>query len=889
VEIVESNAVPVQMKNKDIHPPRLAEKILNWYCGHAVIEDLLGDSQELFYRDLNHMPAWRARLNYWKHILSLLISYSVEKRKKKAAFHYLSSATFSPAMFKNYLTIGGRNLIKHKFFTILNVLGLAIGMSISLLLIAMLSFLWTYDAFHENKDRIYRVITKVNDQRKLREFATAPTILADKMSNEITGVDAVVRINTLSANVIKGESEIPVHGYFVDDNFTTVFTFPLLKGNAKSPFNNQNSALITPKAAMKLFGDVDPVGKVVELSGIGPLEISGLLQEIPKNSHMQFEILVPYQKWLTLERNDATVLEGDLWPYRNSYVYLLLAESSVIDKVEQFLNHIPKSFYTTKENYSVLFELQTLMDIAPGPELNNQIGPDWGYASLSIFMVLTLLILLPACFNYANISISRALKRMKEIGLRKTMGGQRSQIFTQFITETVIITLIALLFSYYIFVMVREEFLSMIVGAESLDLSPTLVTILCFVLFAILVGFVAGVIPAVYFSKLNPIEALKSKPIGKGFAKLNFRKVLVVFQFALSLGFIMGVVVMLNQYRHSLNYDFGFDQENILDVELQGVDPQLLKNEFAKLSAVQSLSMSSGVVGTSSSGNTWLKKDAADSIEVAQLFVDHNFISNMKLELLAGKNFTDDPVSKNGVIVNETFLKTLQLPEPAAAIDKTYTVDGTKEITVVGVVKDFHYADLQTPIQSFFFRYDPVQFNFANVKIVSTDMASTLAEMESSWKKIAGEKKFMARFFDDEIKEAYVVYFSMIKICGFLGFLAISISCLGLLGMVVFTVENRMKEVGVRKVLGATAWSITVVLSRDFVRLMGIAAFIAIPIAYVFYEKLYLETQRYYHINIGILEITISLLITVFLGLATILSQTVRAARVNPVETLRYE
>ncbi len=877
------------MKNKDIHPPRLAEKILLWYCGHAVIEDLLGDSQELFYRDLKHMRAWRARLNYWKHILSLLVSYSVERRKKKAAYHYLSSRTFSPAMFKNYLTIAGRNLIKHKFFTVLNVLGLAIGMSISLLLIAMLSFLWTYDNFHENKDRIYRVITKVDDQRKLREFATAPNVLADKLHNEMTGIDAVVRINKLSGNIVMGASEIPIHGYFVDDNFLEVFSFPLVKGNRSNPFASQNSVLITPKAAAKLFGDGDPIGKVVELTGVGPLEISGLLQDIPKNSHMQFEFLLPYQKWITLEQNSATVVEGDLWPYRKSYTYLLLSGTSVIGKVEQFLNQIPKSFYTTKENYSVWFELQALMDISPGPDLNNQIGPDWGYAPLAIFTLLTLLILLPACFNYANISISRALKRMKEIGLRKTMGGQRSQIFTQFITETVIITLIALFFSYYIFVMVRGEFLSMIVGADSLDLSPTLITISFFVLFALFVGFVAGVIPAVYFSKLNPIEALKSKPIGKGIAKLNFRKVLIVFQFALSLGFIMGVVVVLNQYRYSLNYDFGFDQENILDVELQGVDPQLFKNEFSKLSPIQSLSMSSGIIGTSSGQNTWLKADTEDSIEVAQMFVDDNFISNMNLELLAGKNFIDDPVSKNHVIINEVFLRTLQLPEPAAAIGKTYTVERNREITIIGVVKDFHYADLQTPIQSFFFRYDPTQFNFANVKVVSDEMSSTLSAMESSWDKVGGGKKFMARFFDDEIKEAYSVYFSMIKICGFLGFLAISISCLGLLGMVVFTVENRMKEVGVRKVMGATAWSITVVLSRDFVKLMIIAAVIAIPVAYVFFEKLYLETQQFYHIKIGIVEISITLFIMLFLGLSTILSQTIRAARVNPVETLRYE
>jgi len=399
----------------------------------------------------------------------------------------------------------------------------------------------------------------------------------------------------------------------------------------------------------------------------------------------------------------------------------------------------------------------------------------------------------------------------------------------------------------------------------------------------------AGFIPALYFSKLNPIEALKSRPIGKGFAKFNFRKVLIVSQFALSLGFIMGVVVVLNQYRYSLNYDFGFDQENVLDVELQGTDPQVFKSEIAKLSPVQSVSMSSGIIGTASYENTWLRSEGADSIEVAQMFVDPEFIPNMNLVLLAGNNFTDNAVSRNYAIVNEAFLKALQIPTYAAAINQTYTVDANRELTIIGVVKDFHYADLRTPIQSFFFRYDPLQFHYANVKVVSNDMATTLGDMESSWKRIAGEKKFMARFFDDEIKEAYTVYFSMIKICGFLGFLAISISCLGLLGMVVFTVENRMKEIGVRKVMGATAWSITAVLSRDFIKLMVIAAVIAVPVAYVFFEKLYLETQQFYHVTIGVLEIAISLFIMLFLGLATILSQTIRAARVNPVETLRYE
>ncbi len=877
------------MKKQQTKPPHLATKLLEWYSSNAAIEDLLGDAEELFYRDIEHLPAWRAKANYWKYILALLFSYTVKRRKQKSSYHHFSPTTFQPAMLKNYFIVATRNIVKHKFFTIINVIGLAIGMSISLLLIAMLSFLWTYDTFHANKDRIYRVITNADDNQSNREFASAPSVLADKLQKDITGIGKVVRVNSsFSVNVVKGNSEIPIQGYFVDPDFLDVFTFPLIKGNRSAALNNQNNILITSKAAEKLFGQEDPVGKTIELKGIGLVEISGLLQDIPKNSHMQFEVLVPYQLLRSIERDNNVNASNGVWPYRNSYVYLLLPEKPAIEKIEKFLNDIPKEFYSQKENFSAVFELQSLLSIAPGRELYDQIGPDWGYASLSIFVILTLLILLPACFNYANISISRALKRMKEIGLRKTMGSQQHQIFSQFIIETVLITLIALGFSYYIFLLVREEFLSMMVNSDGLDLTPTLRTISAFVLFALFVGFIAGIIPAVYFSKLSPIQALKNKPIGKGLARFNFRKALIVSQFALSLGFIMGVVIVLNQYRYSLNYDFGFNKKNILDIELQGANHQRVKNEFSKFASVQSISMSSGILGASSPETVWVKNPKGDSAEVAQFFADDQYIPNMNLSLLAGSNFPDDSLSRKCVIVNAEFLKAFRFNNPATAIGHVFTVGGN-EMTIIGVTGNFHYTDLREPIKSFFFRYDPSRFQYTNIKVVSNNMIGTLSDMESSWKKIGSEKKFMARFFDDELKEAYSFYFSMVKICGFLGFLAISISCLGLLGMVVFTVENRMKEVGVRKVMGASVWSITVALSKDFIKLMIIAAMIAIPLAYLFFDKLYLQTQQYYHIAIGPVEIIGSLLIMLLLGLTTIFSQTVKAARANPVDTLRYE
>lgn len=872
---------------RNYKPPRLAEKLFSWYCHASAMEDLHGDLEELFYNDLENMSARRARWNYRQRVVSLLFSYAVKKRRQKASYHHYSFTSFHPAMLKNYFLIATRNLAKHKLFTVINALGLAVGMSIGLLLIALLSFLWRYDTFHINKDRIYRVVSYTNDNRSTRPFATAPAPVAQALHDGFTGVEEVVRINSsLEGEATYKGKDIPLRGYYTEPNFLRVFTFPLIKGSIAAALTKPNSMIMTETAAVKMFGDEEPVGKIIAMQG-HDFEITGVLKDHPKNSHMQFEVLASYQ---TLLQGNASGQVINTWyDPTDSYVYLLLPQQHDISAIENYINKVSAPIYAQSKDFKAQFALQALNDIAPGPDMRYQIGPEWDYASLGIFIFLVILILLPACFNYANISISRALRRMKEIGLRKTMGGQRSQIFIQFVVEAMVITMIALVLSYYIFTVVRFEFVNMLVDSSAVELTPDLTTIIYFVGFALFVGFVAGIVPAVYFAKLTPVQALKTQPVSKGLTAINFRKVLIVSQFALSLGFIMSVVIVFNQYRHTLNHNFGFDQENILDVELQGTDPQIFRNEFAKLPAAQSISMSSGIMGTGGVEGIWIKENAVDSLEVYQMFIDEKYIASLNLTLLAGNNFSQDIVGNKGnVIVNEEFLKTLKLASAAEAIGQVITLTSGEEVTVVGVLNNFHYTSLREPIRNFFFRYDPARFEYANIKMVTTDAFSSISEMEASWKTFAGDKKFTAKFFDDEISDAYSSYFGMIKICGFLGLLAITISCLGLLGMVVFTVENRVKEIGVRKVMGASASSVIVLLSKDFMKLMVIAAIIAIPITYLFFEKVYLNLQ-YYHADIGVLDVALSLFIMLSLGVVTILSQTVRAAKANPVDSLRHE
>jgi putative ABC transport system permease protein len=521
-----------------------------------------------------------------------------------------------------------------------------------------------------------------------------------------------------------------------------------------------------------------------------------------------------------------------------------------------------------------------------GADYRMGIGPKWEASGMIVFGVISLLILLPACFNYTNISIARALKRAKEIGLRKTMGGQKNQIFFQFIIETVVITLVSLVGAILIFFLIRPEFQNSLVASTSLDLSLTPRMLLYFLLFALGTGVLAGIFPALYFGGLNPIQALKNKA-HTGSSGMRVRKVLTVFQFALSFGFILSLVVFSRLYQYSINFDFGFDKENIVDVHLQGMKAELVKTEFSALASVQSVAMSSELMGLSYS-KTWVKNADKDSAEVSQLFVDRNYLSMFNLTLLAGINFPEETWQRERfIIINEEFLKHYKIETPGEAIGRTYLVDGN-ELEVLGVVKNFHFASLRYPIDKFFFRINPEHFAYAHLKVHSSDAYSMFTEFENHWKNLNPEQKLEADFFEEELNDGYSNYIVMIKIVGFLGLLAITISLLGMLGMVVYTSETKAKEVSIRKVMGATVYSLALLLSKDYLKLMTWAILFAVPITTTLFYFLLPEIQ-YYSVSLTPWDVLLSAVILLGLGLATIASQTHKTASTNPADVLKME
>jgi ABC-type antimicrobial peptide transport system permease subunit len=863
-----------------MRPPRLAEWLFDKYCGDANVDDLRGDLEEVYIRHVKANRKVKATLVYWQQVLSLLFSYAIRKRKKNASHHHYSSSNPFD-MLGNYLKVAFRNLIRHKYFTILNMAGLAIGMSISLLFITLFASVTDYDEFHANKNLIYRVITHTSDGR---DMASAPAALGYKLREEYPGIKEVIHVDRrLYSEEPLPKQNLPMFGFFTDPAFLTTFTFPLKSGDAATALDDPRSIVLTEMLAKRIFGDVDPMGKTIHLNA-GEYHVTGIMKDYPANTHFLFQALAPYSGIVDTSHKE-TVQEA--WSnIANHYIYLHIKEGHDISSLQQYLDKTAADIYKDIPDFKATFEVQALSDITPGPELDNQPGPQWSYLSFMIAGGLGLLILLPACFNYTNISIARALKRSKEIGLRKTLGSMRRQIFAQFIAETVIVTIVSLIGACAIFLVIRSEFQSMLVHASALDLSLTVDRFAYFLLFAVGTGLVAGFFPAMHFSRLNPIDAIKNNMPAKAFSGMKLRKALIVFQFTLCLTFILGLVIFNKQYRYAMNFDLGFSEDNMLDVDLHQANHQVVANEFSKLPFVQKVSMSSGIIGHGVP-MTWAALDGSqDSTEVYYMHVDGNFIENMGVTLLAGKTFEPGRHGETSVIINETLMKRFNFAGPSEAVGQKFAVD-TLTLSIIGVVKDFHFWQLHRPPGNFFFRSDPEKFRYANLKVVSNDVQSALEEMERTWKKVSNGAPFTATFLSDATAAAFGNYITLLKIFGFLGMLAVSISCLGLLGMVVYTAESKTKEVGIRKVMGASRWSLAFLLSKSFLKLMLIASLFALPLTLLFNKVL--SGLDHYRVPITFFDILLGLVVMFALGIATMASQTWKTASINPAETLKYE
>jgi len=507
--------------------------------------------------------------------------------------------------------------------------------------------------------------------------------------------------------------------------------------------------------------------------------------------------------------------------------------------------------------------------------------------------VLSAIVLFSALFNYSNLSIARSMLRSHEVAIRKVTGAKRSQVLIQFVAEAVIISLISLILSLFIFINIQSMFFSQFPDLRSiltLNLTPYL--ILSFIIFAIFTGILAGVFPGFYFSKVNPIAAVKNVLPAIRHPNLNIRRILILIQFIFSLIFITSTLIFLKQYKNFTTYDLGFTTNNILNIRIQGNKPELLEKELSSIPEVTSISKS--LMITSIGNNYYLYSkynNLQDSVKVWYNNIDEKYIPLLGFKVKYGRNFIPGTMNRESgeVIVNEKLISQFNIENGNSqrAIGRFIIADGEK-FEIVGVIDNFHWSTLDREIGPFLFRYSNTGFHFINAKILSTDIPATIGKIQKLWKTIDNVHPLDAAFYTDQIKRAYSNYYSMVRLIGFLAILEIIIASIGLLGIVVYSIEVRLKEIGVRRVFGADFKNIAYILSKGYIFLMLLSALIALPIVYIVFEKFVLSQVKY-HSPVGAFELMAGTLVIIIISNIIIGSQIFRMARTNPSVLLKNE
>ncbi|WP_254169625.1 ABC transporter permease [Chryseosolibacter histidini] len=875
-------------RHKILAPPKWAQRVLEWYCRPELAEDLQGDLNEYFYRNCETKGVRWAKLNYIVDVFKFVRIYTIRKPEFiNFLIHWL--------MLGSYIKTSGRSMMRNKLFSFINIVGLAISMSVGLLMIAFLSDLLSYDKFHVNHNRIYRVCDTYQnlDQKPIR-LASTSVKAGLRIQEDKTGIDEMVLMrNGFGGDARSGNQVVPVGGLWASESFFKVFTFPLLQGNAATALREPYSIVLTEKTAKKIFGDANALGQTI-LFDTTAYAVTGVMKDIPALSHMHFEMLVSFSTFELPTHHAAHDMKWEhVW---SNYVYVVLPEGSDPEALQRRLDKISAEENAALAHTKIKLWLQPMNNIVLGEDLSNQIGPTMVAAVPWVIGILSFVVILSACFNYTNLSIARSLRRSREVGIRKVIGALKIHVLGQFIAEALIISLLALVIAFGIFLLLRPQFMSIapeLANIVRLDLSPRIIAY--FLLLAVAVGISAGFLPALFFSRINAVYVLKQTAGVKIFRNVSLRKALIVMQYVFSLAFIAATIIGYRQYRHFLTFDLGFKTENILNIKLGKNNADLLAKELKELPEITNLSRSLMITSVGSYyGENVKYTDPLDSALVYYNSIDEQYLPIHGHRLLAGRNFTAKApdAEETEIIINEQVMKRFNIGgnNPAKAVGDFITFHG-KKLQIIGVLKDFHYGKVDSEISPVCFRYytgGKGRNGYINAGISTTDLPATMDKIEKAWKKIDPVHPMEAVFYDDQIEKAYSEFSAMIKIIGFLSFLAISIASMGLLGMVVFTTETRLREVSIRKVLGATEGHLIYLLSRGFLLLLAVSALIALPATYYLFDQVFLS-DIVHRAPIGISELLLSIAVVMGVALLMIGSQTLRVARSNPADVLKNE
>ncbi len=774
-------------------------------------------------------------------------------------------------------------------------------MSISMGIIMIVADQVEYDRHNSKHDRIYRIITtRVNsDGSDGQRNASASMALRNELLEKYTGIEKVVRLRYgFGTHWLEFEDQdvnIPLAGFYADPEVFDFFEYEFQYGDPASALKEPYSVVLTRKAANKLFKEENPIGLTIKVGKIGTYTVTGVLKETSKKSHIVFEALASMATIESLKAESNSEVT-DFSNNFNHWTYILPERGTSTTDIQQHLDKIYQehiALITNPDIQKMKFGLQPMSDITLGPLINNTIGPMLPLGFVYFLSALAIIILLTSCFNFTNLSIARSLTRAREIGVRKVTGAARCQIFVQFLTESVLVAMVALVIAFALLLLVRPLLLQLnFARIFRWGLESNLVVYGIFVLFALVVGILAGLFPAIVLSGFQPVKVLKTMNNLKIFSGMGVRKALLVSQFTLSLFFILSVIIMQNQLSLFTNKDHGFNMENNVMLKLNSTAPHTLKTELLTYSNIQTVTAASHVAASGPSNINGFKKslDERDWTILNYFMVDEDYLKNMDLKLVAGKFYMaeQEASNKDYIVINEEAVKALQYESPVDAVGEEIISqsDSTRK-TIIGVVVNYNHRALFQTISPLALMYNPGQFNLLQVGY-SGSYENAVESIEKAWTTVNPELKIEYNKVKSEITRFYeIVFGDIVRILGLVSFLSILISCLGLLGMAMYTTETRAKEISIRKVLGSDSTSLVLLLSKGFLSVLALAIAIGVPTAYLV-NNLWLEMIAY-HTSVSLLIIVQGVLILLLFGVLTVGSQTIRATFVSPVNNLKID
>ncbi len=903
-------------KNPGHKPPQWSTGFLKWFLKPEYYEDIQGDLEEEYAVMVAESPAWKARQWYNWQIIRLYRP-SMHKRLKTQ-----NSIEKETTMFRNYLKIGFRNLWKYKSSSVINAIGLSTGIAAFVLIALFVKDEFSYDRHFAENDLIYRVTVKnyTPEGYVSRHWAFSSAGHAERLKEDYSDITHSVRFFPWAFPDLEyGDQRFPGQPViFADNDVFDIFSFPFLVGNPETAFDQINNIVLTEQTAVRIFGNdwaqQDIIGKAITLSRSGqgsPFKVSAVIEDMPDQQHFHFEYLAPLQ---FIEKLFGEETMNNVGGNYNWLTYIKVSSGTQIEPLTQQTNNEFWDKYIgsfpngadAREFYD--FEFQPLTSIHLHSNLEGEYETNGSLQQVTIFAVVGLLVLLVACVNYMNLATSNYSRRMKEIGVRKVIGAVRRSLVGQFLTESMLITLISLPISA-VLVLWALPYLNNFMDKQ-LSFNPfvQLDILVGLIVLMIIVGLVAGLYPAIFLSKMNLVTALKGEQAVNA-KKWNFRSWLVTFQYVVTLALIFSILVIEGQMKYIRNTNPGYDRDQIVHIYLsRSIDNlEVFKQQLLSDPSIQSGTYASRIPTgrlLDSWGSSFFKGDSlvATNFRLPAISVDEDFLPTFDIPLIAGDNFNREQDSfRDSIgyyIINRKAAEALGFNDPNDIIGERLVYgpfngqtneDGTtfKIGRIMGVSEDYHFESLHTEIVPMVMLKSQSNVRRIALKISPTDIPKTLNHIENTWAEFDSENPIEYRFLDDMFNEQYQAEQRLSTMIKVFTFVAILIGCLGLVGMVGFVIETKIKEIGIRKVLGASTSSIWMLVGNRFLILITIGFFIALPISYWLMNQ-WLE-NFVYRTGITVWMIVLPLLIASLLTLISISYQTIRASTVNPVKYLKDE